>query len=167
MGNVDNLIQRPNRRPNDDNAVYAVFGGDGVEDGKMNELAKEIHELAKTKGWWKPAPSFGEIIALCHSELSEALEEYRSGHKNIWFACTECNSGRPCEPQDEGDCLNFGLEYCKYRSEKPEGIAIELADCIIRILDYCNAVGIDIDHAVKIKHEYNKSREYRHGGKVL
>ena len=49
--------------------------------------------------------------------------------------------------------------------EKPEGIPIELADVIIRILDYCAYAGIDIDAAISEKHEYNKSRPYRHGGK--
>ena len=48
---------------------------------------------------------------------------------------------------------------------KPEGIPIELADVIIRVLDYCGYAGIDIDAAISQKHEYNKSRPYRHGGK--
>jgi len=47
------------------------------------------------------------------------------------------------------------------------GVAIELADCIIRILDYCGAKGIDIDDAIKQKHEYNKTRSYKHGGKKI
>lgn len=53
--------------------------------------------------------------------------------------------------------------YCP--ANKPEGIPIELADCIIRILDYCGKEGIDIEEAIKIKHEYNLTRPYRHGGK--
>lgn len=48
---------------------------------------------------------------------------------------------------------------------KPEGIPTELADVIIRVLDYCGYAGIDIDAAISQKHEYNKSRPYRHGGK--
>ena len=56
---------------------------------------------------------------------------------------------------------------CYPDGRKPEGVAIELADCIIRILDYCGAQGIDVDEATRIKHEYNKSRPYRHGGKRI
>lgn len=41
----------------------------------MNELAKEIHQNAVEHGWWEEERSFGEIVALCHSELSEALEQ--------------------------------------------------------------------------------------------
>ena len=56
---------------------------------------------------------------------------------------------------------------CEERSHKPEGIAVELADCIIRILDYCGHENIDIENVIKIKHEYNKTRSYKHGGKRI
>jgi hypothetical protein len=36
---------------------------------------------------------------------------------------------------------------------------------IIRVLDYCAYAGIDIENVLEVKHEYNKSRPYRHGGK--
>jgi NTP pyrophosphatase (non-canonical NTP hydrolase) len=107
---------------------------------KIRDIQKEIHKNAKNHGWWDENRTFGEIIALCHSELSEALEEYRNHHK-----ATEIY----------------------YRGQKPEGIPIELADVIIRILDYCGKEGIDMGEAIKIKHEYNKTRPYKHGGKVI
>ena len=53
----------------------------------------------------------------------------------------------------------------RWEREKREGVAVELADCMIRILDYCGHAGIDIEEAIRIKHEYNKTRPYRHGGK--
>ena len=40
---------------------------------KMNKFAAEVHQNAVEHGWWDEERSFGEIIALCHSELSEAL----------------------------------------------------------------------------------------------
>ena len=105
----------------------------------INELAKQIHENAVDHGWWDEERGFPEILALIHSEVSEALEEYRNGHR--------------------------AMEVYYGYDEKPEGIPIELADVIIRILDYCAYAGIDIDAAISEKHEYNKSRPYRHGGK--
>lgn len=127
----------------------------------LNELRDEIHENAKAHGWWDEPRSFGEIIALCHSELSEALEEYRNGHfpGYIYGRCKE--HGWEFDLTDRKFCP----ECCK--PLKPEGIPIELADCIIRILDYCGKEGIDIEEAIRSKHKYNKSRPYRHGNKVI
>lgn len=105
----------------------------------LNKLRDDIHQNAVEHGWWDEERSFGEIIALCHSELSEALEEYRNGI----------------------------LPGMIYGYEQPGGIDVELADCIIRILDYCGAAGIDIEQAIRVKHEYNKGRPYRHGGKKI
>jgi len=121
---------------------------------KINELAKEVHENAVEHGWWEEERSFGDIIALCHSELSEALEEYRKGFepKAVYYS------------SKEKTFLNIKqTQACN----KPEGIPIELADCIIRILDFCGHKVIDIENALKIKHEYNKTRPFRHGNKAL
>ena len=49
----------------------------------------------------------------------------------------------------------------------PEGVAVEMADCIIRILDWAGHNDVDMDAIIREKHEYNKSRPYRHGDKVL
>lgn len=134
----------------------------------LNELTEIIHANAKAHGWWDEERSFGEIIALCHSELSEALEEYRDGRPDIWFTCNEDADNQPCNPSDGDECENFcERQSCQYRDQKPEGIAIELADCIIRILDYCGHAGIDIEQAILLKHKYNKTRPYKHGGKVI
>ena len=113
---------------------------------KLNKLAKEVHDLAVKKGWWDLQVigdvvidrSFGDQIANFHAEISEAWEEYRNGRA-----------------PDEIYISNG----------KPEGFPIELADLIIRVLDTCAAYRIDIEKAISIKHKYNKTRRYKHGGK--
>ena len=49
--------------------------------------------------------------------------------------------------------------------QKPEGIAVEMADCIIRILDWAGQAGVDMEAIILAKHEYNKGRPYKHGKK--
>ena len=127
----------------------------------LNELAKAIHENAVAHGWWEEPRSFGEIVALCHSELSEALEEHRDGKPNCYWI------EQWGEDEDGTALFQIQTNMFDREHEKPEGVAVEMADCIIRILDWCGREGIDIDEIIRIKHEYNKSRPYRHGGKKL
>lgn len=102
---------------------------------EIKTLVAKAHENAVKHGFWEPPLSFGTAIALIHSELSEALEEERNGNPDVWFACNESDNFI-CTPQDETECLMYGKEsLCKYRSRKPEGVAVELADAVIRIAD--------------------------------
>ena len=114
-----------------------------VEKEKLSTMAalqKDIHDNAINHGWYEEPRTFGELIALCHCELSEALEEHRNGMK-------------PKEVYHEHG--------------KPCGIPTELADVVIRIMDMCEYYGIDLEDAILEKHGFNKTRSYKHGGKHI
>ena len=59
---------------------------DNISAFRIDELCLQCHGLSAARGWWsdrntgKPkARNAGELIALMHSELSEALEADRTG----------------------------------------------------------------------------------------
>ena len=104
----------------------------------LNEFITEVHDNAVEHGWWDSDRSINESIVLIHSEWSEAVEEARAGRPMVWHNCTEGDGvvNNPCYVKDRDTCPNNGVEYeCQYRSAKPEGIAVELMDGVIRILD--------------------------------
>lgn len=166
--------------------MSAVIPGTTV---KADFFSEEVHTLARVKGWWDRPRSNQEVLVLIISELYEAVEEYR--HDRISPSTSE-----------EG---------------KPEGVLVELADAVIRLLDLAGSTrapvhlwdGMHRHHTeffpdilgltsylsalpqaypdraiarieklasqwvgraefwsiVREKHEFNKGRGYRHGGK--
>ena len=103
----------------------------------INKLIEKSHDIAISKGWWDQEREIPELIALIHSELSEALEEYR---------------------------VSENLDI-RYKNNKPEGFVVELADVLIRIFDLSGKYKIDLNKALETKLKYNETREYRHGNK--
>jgi NTP pyrophosphatase (non-canonical NTP hydrolase) len=51
-------------------------------------------------------------------------------------------------------------------SEGDDRIVEELADVLIRIFDLCGSRDWNLEDAVRAKMDFNKTRPYRHGGKL-
>lgn len=103
----------------------------------LRTFSKDVHELAKEKGWHDATHHVNSDLEnhmLIVSEIAEASENVRKGNPYFYM-----NNG------------------------KPEGEAVELADAIIRILDYAESQDMDLIGALLVKHEYNKTRPFRHG----
>jgi len=119
--------------------------------------------LTAERGGWHKDETFGDKISLMHSELSEALEEYRDGraYDEIYYSYKD----------EHGAKVSTNEMYREVNGEmvmnKPEGIAVELADAIIRIMDWSAWKKSPLLEALFIKAEYNETRSYRHGGKVI
>lgn len=52
-----------------------------------------------------------------------------------------------------------------YRINDEANFGEELADIVIRVLDMCEAFGIDLETEIAKKHSKNCERPYRHGNK--
>jgi NTP pyrophosphatase (non-canonical NTP hydrolase) len=139
----------------------------------LKDLVDGAYETAKSKGWHDVPATFGDRIALVHSEASEALEAYRENNtdafgpfEKLFRSAVTGNLTRAkfefVVEQDE-----FGLPKEVLKMNKPEGVWSELADVVIRVADMCGLYGINLEEAVTAKMEFNKTRSYRHGGKKL
>lgn len=123
----------------------------------LNEWANEIHQNAVNHGFWEPKPDFNTSLMLIVGELAEAMEEHRAGRPMEYKKCIATGDVCIKMPVLCDGCMAHRMP------RKPEGIAVEMIDALIRILDWCGAEGLDVERLVQEKHKYNKSRPYKHG----
>lgn len=114
----------------------------GLKDAQIR-----VFEVNRNNGWFEEGRTVGDDVALIHSEVSEMLEAYRDG--GLVDQTRHTQGGLSLTPP------------------KPEGFGSEAADVLIRLLDTCHRRGINLADEFERKLEYNKTRGYRHGGKVL
>lgn len=111
----------------------------------LNEIADAVHENAVKHGfhveaietWWPK-----QIMNLI-TEVTELWEADRSGNRNAM-----CDKAEKMRELGLLPLTNIEEEY---------------ADVIIRTLDQCRRLGIDIQRAIEVKHAYNLTRPYKHG----
>ena len=148
-----------------------------IKDG-LKELISDVHETAKEHGWWDKPQNFSTIVSLVHSELSEALEfernkdtlkEKRIDH--LYHFTGSVVNEEALEDFEGTDIIvsttpvmsNMKSDICR----KPDGVLPELADAVIRIFDYVGHLDMSKEFIEIIleKHNFNKTRPHRHGGK--
>lgn len=101
----------------------------------MDEFQAEVHGVAQAHGWWEGNRNEAEVLALIHSEVSESLE-----------------------------ILRISPDKISDRSRK-DLLGEELADIIIRVMDYAAFKDISLGDFIIAKNRKNRDRPYKHGKK--
>lgn len=109
-----------------------------MADKSINEMTAEIRKLNTTMGWRdQPGKTFGDYIALLHTEVAEMTEAWRR-----WGLEDQTPELSPMvKDGGELDSLVPGVDY---QLPKPEGVGSELADVWIRALDTADAIRVRV-----------------------
>lgn len=91
----------------------------------LNKLAEGLHAAAVEKGFWDVDDAEEKHVAKMHSELSEAVQEDRCG--------------RPLLYVDDIEVMDRITDPAQFDGRKPEGVAAELADFVMMVLDWAKA----------------------------
>ena len=122
----------------------------------LKVMQEQVHEINQANGWYddETPRSFGDDVALLHTEVSEMFEAFRD-----WGL----------EDQTPGQIDGVPYEESSFNGSlpKPEGVGSEVADVLIRLLDTCQRYDIDLQAEYERKLAYNRTRGYRHGNKRI
>lgn len=147
----------------------------------LNEFKHEVHALAVEKGWYDTVVSADQAILMMHCEISEAVEAYRNG-EGMERVCEELADVvlRVLDFSSYHDLPIENFRQCSWFCTNDKDfveIAVELhilltplrypTFLIAHIAAFCRTNGYNLDDLLLEKHEKNKTRPYRHGGKLL
>jgi len=130
----------------------------------LNESAKIIHEGNKKRGFYdNREKNIGELLMLVVSELGEALEAHRKGvESNLKsFESDLKYAGFDIDSEFENSEIPWFVN--RFKSTIKDGFEDEIADSVIRLLDICGYLEIDIDRHINLKLAYNSTRPHKHG----
>ncbi len=117
----------------------------------LTEKSRQVYEANVKKGFYEDKKNIGEMLALIHSEVSEVLE----AHRNDDFTEKGIIQDLFCETEE-----NF---IHIFKTKIQDTFEDEVADIVIRCLDLCGYLQIDISKHVEAKIRYNSTRPFKHG----
>ena len=103
----------------------------------FKSMQKRVTDISNSHGWVVTRENLLEKILLMHTELSEAVESLRLGDP----------------PSDHIPSFS--------------GVEEEFADVIIRIMSVAEQLELRVAEAIEAKTDFNKTRSYKHGGKLF
>ena len=109
----------------------------------LNELAHKIHESNKLRGFDTAQDNIGQSLMLIVGEISEAMDAHQCGRfadmKEYDSEIAYIAKNFPTANIEGGFRLDPFEKYIKNTFEE------ELADIVMRTLDFCAAFGVDIE----------------------
>lgn len=133
--------------------IYTIKG--------LNEAAQRIYEANKTKGFWDKERNVGEMLMLVTSELGEAMEAHRKDRRSDTINLSKYLK----REANTGELISSGDYKIIFETLQKDTFQDEIADSIVRLLDLCGGLGIDIELHIAAKLRYNETRDRLHGKK--
>lgn len=181
-----------NYRPSDDDVVKIMIKPlpkpiaveVGTENPTLNELSQTIHKANVKKGFYEDAQEVRDaLIPYGNQKLIDTFEKAITGQRLMLIVSEaaetlEGNRKDKFFPNTKDFELPNSLEHFKidllndnekdrfkeyFETFVKDTQEDEVADILIRVLDFCGAYGIDIDFHVDTKLRYNSLRPHKHG----
>ena len=137
------------------------------------DFAREIHALAVEKGWWRDLRPAEDTFVMIHFELADAV--IRLLDAAIQYG--DYGDLKPAKSNEAFETFGCFIERChedvvcaKCGKQMFEAVGLfndGYAALIGRIEAWFEANGMDLWRVCRMKHEYNKTRPYRHGNKRM